>query len=296
MAPTHHTETINGIRLHWVEQGQGPVILLLHGFPEFWYSWRHQIDPLAAAGFRVVAPDMRGYNLSAKPGDIDEYRIDCLTSDIAALINRVSPSGKVVLVGHDWGGLVAWYTAMAHPDLLDRLVIFNCPHPLGFSRALHRLSQKRRAWYQFAFQIPLLPELLLSFNDCAMIRRTLRRLIHRREALTRSEVEKYVEAMKQPGALRGMINYYRAIGRHRRWTRSVVKPITVPTLVVWSEDDPFFISEAFEHYEGWLDRYELQRVPGAGHFIQADLPEWVVDRIIGFSRDEEPPLSIESRT
>lgn len=147
MAPTHHTETINGIRLHWVEQGQGPVILLLHGFPEFWYSWRHQIDPLAAAGFRVIAPDMRGYNESAKPGDIDEYRIDRLTADIAALINRVSPSGKVVLVGHDWGGLVAWYTAMAHPDLLDRLVIFNCPHPLAFSRALHRLSQKKRVWY-----------------------------------------------------------------------------------------------------------------------------------------------------
>lgn len=296
MPPTHHTETVNGIALHWVEQGHGPVILLLHGFPEFWYSWRHQIDPLTAAGFRVVAPDMRGYNLSAKPSGVDEYRIDRLTADVAALIQHVSNREKIVLAGHDWGGLVAWFTAMAHPELLEGLIIFNCPHPLGFSRALRRFAQKKRSWYQYAFQIPLLPELILSVNHYAMIRRALSRLTRRREALTHSDLEKYVEAMKQPGALRAMINYYRAIGRHRRWARSMVKTVTVPTLVVWGEKDPFFIPEAFERYERLVDRCELERVPGAGHFIQADLPDLVIDRIIRFSRDQAAPVSIESRS
>jgi len=239
---------------------------------------------------------MRGYNLSGKPAEVDEYRIDRLTADIAALINHVSERGKVVLVGHDWGGVVAWFTAMAYPELLDRLVILNCPHPLGFSRAIRKSSQKKRVWYQYAFQIPLLPERILSFNDCAMIRRKLSRLIHRREALTASDLEKYVEAMKQQGALRGMINYYRAIGRHRRWSRSMVKPVTVPTLVVWGEDDPFFIPEAFEHYDQWVDRCELERVPGAGHFIQADRPDLVTDRIVRFARGEAGPLPIESRS
>jgi len=296
MLPEHHTEVINGIALHWVEQGTGPVILLLHGFPEFWYSWRHQIDPLASAGFRVVVPDMRGYNLSAKPVEVDEYRLDRLTGDIAALIDRVSEGKPVVLVGHDWGGVVAWFTAMAHPDLLDKLIILNCPHPLGISRALARWSQKRRFWYQYAFQIPYLPEWILSFNDCAMIRRKLERLIHRREALSDSDLEKYVQAMQQPGALRGMINYYRAIGRHRRWSRSMVKTIAVPTLVLRGLDDPFFIPEAFAHYDRWVERCELESVPGAGHFIQSDLPDLVVDRIVRFSRGKAAPQSIESRS
>ena len=143
--------------LHYVEAGDGPLIVLLHGFPEFWYGWRLQIKPLAAAGFRVVAPDLRGYNLSSKPTDVAAYATDQLTADIRGLIKERGAE-SALLVGHDWGGTVAWATAMAHPEVVDRLAILNAAHPRKLSQGLHHPGQLRKSWYFFFFALPELPE------------------------------------------------------------------------------------------------------------------------------------------
>src|SRR3954449_2631161 len=153
----HREAVVNGVRLHYVEAGAGPLVVLLHGFPEFWYSWRHQIPALAAAGFRVVAPDMRGYNRSDKPRGVRAYSGDALTGDVAKLI-RACGAERAVVVGHDWGAAVAWQFAMAYPALLERLVIMNAPHPARFLRALRTWRQARKSWYMFFFQLPWLPE------------------------------------------------------------------------------------------------------------------------------------------
>src|SRR5215469_12692311 len=144
-------------RLHYVEAGEGPLIVLLHGFPEFWYGWRLQIQPLAAAGFRVVAPDTRGYNLSSKPDGVDAYDIAKLAADIRDLIHERG-SESALLAGHDWGGSIAWATAMNHPEVVDRLAILNAAHPRKLSQGLHHPGQLRKSWYFFFFDLPELPE------------------------------------------------------------------------------------------------------------------------------------------
>src|ERR1700757_4725665 len=144
-------------RLHYVEAGDGPMVVLLHGFPEFWYGWRLQIAPLAAAGFRVVAPDMRGYNLSSRPGDVAAYAGDRLAADVRDLIGALGAE-SAFLVGHDWGGTAAWSTAMSHPEVVDRLVILDAAHPRSLQKGLFRPGQLRKSWYFFFFAIPALPE------------------------------------------------------------------------------------------------------------------------------------------
>jgi pimeloyl-ACP methyl ester carboxylesterase len=143
--------------LHYVEAGDGPLIVLLHGFPEFWFGWRLQIEPLAAAGFRVVAPDTRGYNLSSKPEGFESYAVHLLAADIRDLI-RERGAESALLVGHDWGGSIAWTMAMNHPEVVDRLAILNAAHPRRLSEGLHHPSQLRKSWYFFFFATPGLPE------------------------------------------------------------------------------------------------------------------------------------------
>ena len=154
-------------RLHYVEAGDGPLIVLLHGFPEFWYGWREQIRPLAAAGFRVVAPDMRGYNLSSKPDGVAAYDVGQLTADIRDLI-RERGAETAMLVGHDWGGSVAWATAMNHPEVVGRLAILNAAHPRKLSQGLHHPGQLRKSWYFFFFQTPGLPEAVVHADHWAL--------------------------------------------------------------------------------------------------------------------------------
>src|SRR4051794_731441 len=155
---THRHAEVNGVRLHYVEAGQRgrPAVVLLHGFPEFWYSWRNQIPALAAAGFHVIAPDMRGYNTSGKPPRVRDYRVETLVDDVVSLARQVG--GRVHLVGHDWGGVVAWLTAMWRPDVVDRLAVLNVPHPVPYLREVRRgFVQLLRSWYVFFFQLPWLP-------------------------------------------------------------------------------------------------------------------------------------------
>jgi pimeloyl-ACP methyl ester carboxylesterase len=167
----HDTVETNGVRLHVVTAGpeDGPLVVLLHGFPEFWYSWHNQIPALVEAGYRVVAPDMRGYNRSEKPSGVDAYHIDELVSDVAGLVRAFDrESGHIV--GHDWGGLVAWQTAIDRPSVVDRLAVLNAPHPSKYEEVIRTsLSQLRKSWYVFYFQLPFLPEFGLGWNDFAML-------------------------------------------------------------------------------------------------------------------------------
>ena len=258
------------MELHFVESGSGPLVVLLHGFPEFWYSWRRQMPALASAGFRAVAPDLRGFNDSPKPRDVSDYRLTRVIDDVAALIERLG--SPCVLVGHDWGGLVSWYVAMSRPDLVRKLVVLNIPHPIPFLRELrHSNSQKLRMAYQLFFQPPLLPELLMPL--------LLPRLFPR---LPREEMNEYRKAWAKPGALRGMANYYRAIRKYRGELRPLIHRIELPTLLIWGEKEPVFRPETLEGTEEWVPDLRIAKIAGAGHFVQSDEPEIVNELLVDF--------------
>jgi pimeloyl-ACP methyl ester carboxylesterase len=196
---------IGDVRLHYVEAGEGPLVVLLHGFPEFWYGWREQIGPLAAAGFRVVAPDLRGYNLSSKPDGVHAYDTGQLTADVAGLIGERGAK-SAMLAGHDWGGSVAWATAMDHPEVVDRLAILNAAHPRKLAQGLHHPGQLRKSWYFFFFDLPDLPETVVHAGHWHFFRHFLH---DASPAYTPEEMDRYLQAWAQPGAATGMINYYR---------------------------------------------------------------------------------------
>jgi epoxide hydrolase 4 len=210
MAPDDRNELREGyaeigdVRLHYVEAGEGPLIVLLHGFPEFWFGWRLQMKPLAAAGFRVVAPDMRGYNLSSKPAGIAPYTADQLAADVRGLIRELGAE-SALLVGHDWGGTAAWATAMNHPEVVDRLAILDAAHPRALQKGLRNPRQLLRSWYFFYFQPPGLPEHHVRARNWRFFQHFLR---DARPPYTPEEIERYVEAWSQPGAATAMINYY----------------------------------------------------------------------------------------
>jgi pimeloyl-ACP methyl ester carboxylesterase len=269
-----------GVRLHYAEAGEGPLVVLLHGFPAFWYSWRHQIPALAAAGFHVVAPDMRGYNLSDKPSGWRAYDTDLLADDIAGLIRHFGVE-RAHIVGHDWGAMVAYTVAMRHPDMVERLAILNAPHPARLLAAFRTLRQLKKSWYIFLFQIPCAPERLLARDDFSFAKRSLR--AGASKAFSDGDLELYVEAWSQPGALTGMINYYRAA--LRRWPRaapSKMSPIQASTLVIWGERDSYLGAELAEPESRWVPNVRVERLPNSAHWVQLDAPERVNELLIGF--------------
>ena len=195
----HREAVVNGVRLHYVEAGAGPLAVLLHGFPEFWYAWRRQIGPLAAAGFRVLAPDLRGYNLSDKPRGVGAYRVEALTADVAGLIRRAGERTAAV-VGHDWGGVLTWLLPLHYPELVHKRVNLNAPHPAALRRELRRgTDQLLRSWYAFFFQLPWLPEAMMRAGDFSLLRRMLRREPVHPGAFSEADVEAYKHALAQPG-------------------------------------------------------------------------------------------------
>src|SRR5215211_551361 len=197
----HQWVDVRGLRLHCVEVGTGPLVVLLHGFPEFWYAWRHQIPALAAAGYRVVAPDLPGYNTSDKPPRVHDYQPTVLAQEVADLILALG-AGSAAVAGHDWGGVLAWLLAMHHPKRVQRLVVLNAPHPVRFLKGLHSPRQLRRSWYILAFQLPWLPERLVAARDFRALRRALGRQPTRPGAFTAQDIDRYVAAAAQPGAPR----------------------------------------------------------------------------------------------
>jgi pimeloyl-ACP methyl ester carboxylesterase len=278
---TDRTCDVGDMAIHYVEAGGGPLIVLLHGFPEFWYSWRNQIPALAAAGFHVVAVDLRGYNLSSKPNAIAAYRLPALAKDIAGLITQTG-EGQCILAGHDWGGAVAWLTAMLYPALVGRLIILNSPHPVAYLREMRRSArQKWRAKYQLFFQPPWLPEFLMRRFRFAALRRSLARL----GSFTNDEIERYVDAWSQPGALTGMTNYYRAM-RQRSGMRGLMRRIDIPTLMIWGDLDPFLTPETLRDFGEYVPDLRIEHIPDAGHFVQTDAPGRVNELMRSFAHGD----------
>jgi len=281
----HREAVINGVRLHYVEAGHGPLIVLIHGFPEFWYCWRLQIPALARAGFRVLVPDLRGYNLSDKPPGIASYALPLLSQDVAELI-RHAGAERAAVAGHDWGGLVAWHLALTRPDCLEKLILLNAPHPALFQREVRKRSQRLRSWYVFFFQLPLLPELICRWHNFALLRRAIREGPICRDRVTQRDVDLYVRALSRPGALTAAINYYRALFRERsRGGRLPLSVIETPTLVLWGERDRYLVPELLNGLEVWVRKVRIERFPGASHWVHIDEVERVNGALIDFLRE-----------
>ena|SRR5690349_11784294 len=277
---------IGDVRLHYVEAGDGPLIVLLHGFPEFWYGWRLQIEPLAAAGFRVVAPDLRGYNLSSRPDAVDAYTADKLAADVRGLILERGAQ-SALLVGHDWGGTVAWATAMNHPEVVDRLAILNAAHPRKLSQGLHNPDQLRRSWYFFFFAVPELPEAVVHANNWHFFRHFLH---DAQPAYTPQEMDRYVEAWSQPGAATGMINYYRSsVRQSQKKAEAALRPIKAPTLVIWGQRDEYLRPELAEpEHDDVPNLDRVERLPDASHWVHHDQAERVTRLLIDFFAPDKP--------
>lgn len=278
---THRFAHVNGVRLHYVEAGDGPPVLLLHGFPEFWYSWRHQLPALAAAGFRVVAPDLRGYNQSDKPPGVESYRPELLVGDVVGLVEKFG-SGPAVLVGHDWGGIIAWLVTMRRPDLVQKLVVLNAPHPATFATELRHARQLLRSWYAFFFQLPWFPEAALRFQNFGLVRHSLRRGTAHPGAFSPDDVRRYREALARPGALTAAINYYRAALRYRRETARMYRPVRGPVLVIWGDRDPHLNPHVLDGLAAWAPETRVLRIPDASHWVQNDTPDAVNQAILSF--------------
>ncbi|AUX33266.1 MULTISPECIES: alpha/beta fold hydrolase [Sorangium] len=282
---SHRFTERSGVRLHYVEAGEGPLVVLLHGFPELWYSWRHQIPALVEAGYRVIAPDMRGYNLSDKPRGVGAYAIGELTADVAALIEASGAERAAAVVGHDWGGGVAWTFAMQYPALLERLVILNCPHPQKLLAGFRTARQLRKSWYMFFFQLPRVPELVAQRSDYALLREALKNDPQRPGAMSDDDLARYVASWSQPGALTATINYYRAMFRPGS-LRGISKPtrVDVPVLVIWGEHDRYLGAELAAPDPELVPNARVARIPDASHGVLYDRPERVNQLLLEFLR------------
>lgn len=287
MSPTrepwvHREEKVGELRLHWVEAGDGPLVLLLHGFPEHGLAWRRQLPALAGAGFRAVAPDLRGYNLSEKPKGIASYRMERLAGDVAALVRHLGYE-RTFLVGHDWGGAIAWCVPALHPGLVERLAILNAPHPVLMKRKLATLAQARRSSYIFFFQLPWLPERSLTRHRAGFLKRMLRRDPATPGAFAPEEIEAYRAAFLRPGAATATINYYRAAFRSGTRVPGLRRSLAnVPTLVLWGEKDRYLGPELLDGLDALVPDLRLVRIPGASHWLPADAAETVNEELIAF--------------
>lgn len=270
----------NGLRLHVVASGpaDGRLVILLHGFPEFWYGWRAQITALASAGYRVLVPDQRGYNLSDKPRGIAAYTLEQLAQDVLGLVDAAGRD-KASLVGHDWGAAVAWWTALEHPHRVEHLVAINVPHPQVMRQTLSSsVPQLLRSWYIFLFQLPYF-EVLARRNDWQALRSALTST-SRPGTFSEAELRRYREAWAQPGAFTAMLNWYRAALRRPPALRD--PHIRVPTLLIWGAKDRFLSRRMAEPSVALCRPGELVILEGATHWVQHEEAEEVNRLILGF--------------
>ncbi len=260
----------NGLRFEVLEEGSGDrLALCLHGFPEHAVSWRHQMPVLAAMGYRVWAVNQRGYGRTTRPGRIMDYALPELMDDVAALIDA-SGASSVVLIGHDWGAMVAWCFAAGRLRPIERLVIMNVPHPLCFRAALKHWRQARKSWYIAFFQLPGLPERMLMANNGAAVRRMFGRV-----ALPPDVLAVYTGQVTEPGAATAMLNWYRASRLPSRRMPDLTRVIEAPTLVVWGEQDVALDLICLDGTERYVRHLTLERLPGVSHWVQQDAPEAV---------------------
>lgn len=271
--------------------GSGDRLLLcLHGFPESAVSWRHQITPLAHAGYRVWAPDLRGYAGTTRPIGLDAYRIETLLEDVTALIEAAQAS-RVVLVGHDWGGIIAWLYAMRHPAYLESLVLLNAPHPARFEHELRHWRQFHRSWYAALFQIPWFPETVLAAGHARVIGAIFEHMRVQPEHLPDNIIHLYRQQACAPGALTAMLNYYRAAlrgGGAARQRKLGYPVINIPTLIIWGLLDQALASENLDGLEKFVTNLTVVRLENSGHFVHQDDPQRVTHEILSWlqSRDE----------
>ena len=306
----------DGVRLHYAEvrpEGDleaAPLAILLHGFPEFWWSWRLQLPALAAAGYWVVAPDLRGYNLSDAPTDVDAYRMDLLTEDVQRLLAHFGRE-RGVIIGHDWGGVIAWRFAMDYPASVERLVVMNAPHPERMAEAFGgrpNLRQIGRSWYMFAFQIPWLPERWLATNDYERVGLLFRDSAAHPEAFPAEVLQEYRRAAAGNG-LEGPIHFYRAAVRAgaqesrarisgrfsglgtaldnlfgaSRSQAATYLPISAPTLLLWGERDTALGKELTEGMDSLFEGpFEVMYLPDCGHWVQQECAEDVNRLLLDF--------------
>lgn len=271
----------NGIRIHYVFEGSGPAVFLLHGFPEHWYSWRYQLKSLAGAGMCAIAPDMRGFGKSDKPDN--GYDLDTLAADVAGLAGELGFK-RFSVVGHDWGGPVAWNLAMHSPDV-ERLAVANGPHPGIYLRNLATSSQILRSWYVYMFQIPGAAERILRRNNYRLIRAMFKEGQRRSpESISDEDIDRLTDAMRAPRVLKSGLQYYRELLRKnpvRSWRR--LKKVTVPTSVTWGLKDRALVPDTRKKLERWVDApLELNYIDGAGHWIQQERPDELSRILIDF--------------
>lgn len=290
---------VNGVRLHCVTAGKGPLILFLHGFPEFWYAWKNQLSEFSKDHL-AVAPDLRGYNLSDKPSDLDQYRMSHLVEDIRALADRFSRRKKFILVGHDWGGAVAWSFAIAHPDYLKKLVIVNAPHPGIFARLLSSdPAQQTASQYMLMFRSSQ-AEKTLSENNYAFLEKIVLSVGLKSGVFTEEDKAVYLKAWSQPGALTGGLNYYRAnrVGppapgqgadsKGPSTGNFAVDPallvVKTPTLVIWGEKDTALLTQNLDGLDEFVPHLSIKRVPEGSHWVIHEKPAEVNASIRDFIR------------
>ena len=296
-AVTHDFATVNGVRLHYAEAGSGlDLVILLHGFPEFWYSWRHQLTALGAQ-HHIVAPDLRGYNLSDKPARVEDYQIDVMVDDVIGLIDHFGAS-KASVVAHDWGAGLAWAVAQKHPDRISKLAVMQVP-PAAAWRANISVRQLLRSWYMFFFLLPRVPEWAISRNDFAALDDVFKKKIARAGSFSDADIELYKQALRQPGALTAAVNYYRAnvfrlMGRKPKRREAENKPssvmarekdnrIRVPTLFIFAEQDMAILPQTVKGMANFINApYRELRIPNCSHWVQNEAPEEVNAALMEF--------------
>ena len=263
-----------------------PLVVMLHGFPECWYSWRHQLRALAPQ-FECVAPDLRGYGETDAPYGIENYALDKLIGDVGDLIEACERQ-RAVIIAHDWGGAIAWATALKRPELVERLVVMNCPHLKKFSENLRsNPRQILKSWYILFFQIPRLPEALIGARDFAMLKRMLRGSAVQQSAFSDEDLQHYRAAFRNPYSITAAINYYRALFRETLRERNIPSwmqnKIIAPTMVIWGEQDVALRKElTFGMKELFSAPFEINYVSDSGHWVQQEKPELVNDYLLKF--------------
>ncbi|GMT35841.1 hypothetical protein PFISCL1PPCAC_27138, partial [Pristionchus fissidentatus] len=280
MEYNHNFVQLSDVRLHYVEEGDKskPLLLFVHGYPEFWYSWRYQIKHFAKT-HHVVAIDQRGYGDSDKPSEIDDYSAKLLAKDVKEVIEKLGHK-KAILVGHDWGGAVAWFTTLIYPESISKLIIMNCPHPGAFEKVMMAVKKQiLKSWYIGFYQVPWIPEATMALDDYEPIEYAFRSDfagLKNKQNVTDEDIEAWKATFSKKGAMSPPINYYRALVKDRNENKDIISRIVKPpTLIIWGEEDPFLTIECAAFSEKMCLKGKIEYVPGSSHWVQQDHPEKV---------------------
>jgi epoxide hydrolase 4 len=293
---SYRTIAVNDVELQVSVTGEGGergLALLLHGFPELAFSWRYQIPALIGAGFEVWAPNLRGYGESSKPPKVSDYSMDRLLADVGALIDA-SGRDDVTLIGHDWGAAQAWMFAIRRVRPLQRLVIMNVPHPACLRRELRRPHQLLRSWYMFFFQIPWLPEQVLTARTARAVGEAFTRSAVDRSRFPDEVTGEYRRAAVRPGAMRSMLNYYRAAVRGvRESSAEAFAPIDTPALMIWGLEDAALSKATTDGTDEYVNDLTMRFLPGVSHWVQQEAPETVNAMLLAWLDGEPVPEAWE---